>query len=171
MHPATAQRSEPSVQLPLTLRRLIPQAPAGSSVIGLAQHIERDRCFVALLRDLRETGGLMRGDEVAGLMLQRGAGDVARLARWVVTRQVLSLDWRGDWWIPMFQFNLADMRLKNETGEVAGELAPAFDNWALAQWFATPNAWLHDRMPASVLGDDFDGVLQAARADRFVAMG
>jgi len=170
MQTAVAPRPELSVLAPLTLRRLLPQA-ASEPVSLLAGTIERDRNFVTMLRAFRETGGLLRGDEVADLLVQKGTGDVSRLARWIVTRQVLSFEWRGELWIPMFQFNRRDMGLKNETRHIAGELAPAFDNWALALWFATPNTWLGDRLPAVAIDDDFSAVLQAARTDRYVAMG
>ncbi len=169
-HAAAAHRPAPSAPSPLTLRQLIPQSP-DLPIVSLAEHVERDRAFTSMLRDLRGTGGLMHGEELADLLVQRGAGDVARLARWIVERQLLSFDWRGRLWIPMFQFELAGMRLKSQVRHIAAELAPAFDDWSLALWFATPNSWLQERLPAQALQDDFPAVLQAARADRFVALG
>ena len=169
-HAAAAHRPAPSTPSLLTLRHLIPRSPQ-LPIVSLAEHVERDRGFTAMLRAMRETGGLMRGHELADLLVQRGAGDAACLTRWIVERQLLSFDWRGKLWIPMFQFELAGMRLKSEVRHIAAELAPAFDDWSLALWFATPNSWLQERLPAEALEDDFPAVLQAARADRFVALG
>ena len=154
------------------LKRLLPATgPAPLVPEGVSFEADRDREFAAMLRAFRETGGLLRGDEVADLLQQRGTGDVSRLARWIVTRQVVSFEWRGEQWVPMFQFDLSDMSLHQEARHLAAELAPAFDGWALSLWCATPNAWLHNRLPADGLMVDFPAVLQAARADRFVAMG
>jgi hypothetical protein len=63
------------------------------------------------------------------------------------------------------------MTLREAPRRVAAELACAFDGWALAQWFATPNSWLAGRTPVEAIGDYPADVFHAARGDRFVAMG
>jgi hypothetical protein len=132
---------------------------------------DRDRRFVDMLAAYRQTGGLARGDEVVEMLQYAGSFDVSRLARAIVTREVLSFDWRGELWVPLFQFDLKAMSLREAPQRVAAELAGAFDGWTLAVWFATPNSWLAGRMPVEVIGDYPGDVFQAARADRFVAMG
>ena len=150
--------------IPLPLR-------GGTTVRRPPLDAERDREFVAMLKAFRETGGLARGDEVAAQLSQRGTGDVSRLARWLVSRDALGFDWRGELWVPMFQFDLGTMTLRPEATQVASELAAVFDPWALSLWFATPNAWLAERLPAEVLAVDADAVFDAARADRFAVNG
>ena len=71
----------------------------------------------------------------------------------------------------MFQLDLRDLSLKLAQQPVLAELAPVFDNWSLADWFARPNAWLCDRSPVNVLASNLPAVLEAARADRFIANG
>jgi hypothetical protein len=132
---------------------------------------ERDRQFVAMLRAFRETGGLARGDEVAESLVQRGAGDVSRLARWIVSGDVLGFDWKGELWVPLFQFDLKTMAVRPEVRQVAAELPGDFDTWAQAMWFASPNVWLDEQSPADALGSDLPAVLAAARADRFAVAG
>ncbi len=51
------------------------------------------------------------------------------------------------------------------------ELISVYDAWELAKWFAQPNAWLADRLPADTLANDPSAVLQAARAERFISNG
>lgn len=51
------------------------------------------------------------------------------------------------------------------------ELRPVFDGWALAAWFAKRNTWLNDRCPVDTVASNLMAVLEAARADRFVANG
>ena len=132
---------------------------------------ERDRQFAAMLRAFRETGGLARGDEVAESLAQRGVGDISRLARTIVSGEVLGFDWKGEVWVPLFQFDLRSMAIRPEVRQVTGELPPDFDTWAQAMWFAMPNVRLGERTPADALARDLPSVLDAARADRFAVTG
>ncbi|HZE92735.1 MAG TPA: hypothetical protein VE029_13655 [Rhizobacter sp.] len=153
------------------LKLPVPRRQVQDPLSGSSGKLDRDNEFVAMLHGFRESGGLARGDEVAD-MLQRIAGhDVSHLARWIVTREVLSFQWHRELWVPLFQFNLSDMSLKDGPRRVSAELAPAFDAWNLSRWFVQPNAWLKDRSPLQVISSDASAVFQAARADRFVALG
>ncbi len=71
--------------------------------------------------------------------------------------------------MPLFQFDLADMSLRPAAASVIGELSGAFDELDLAAWFAEPNAWLANAAPMDALESDPLAVLQAARADRYIA--
>jgi hypothetical protein len=160
----------PKTLLSVQAKRLIPSFEDSDLPLERVADPDRDRSFVDMLRAFRTTGGLARGDEVVE-MLQGRAFDMSHLARAIVTREVLSFDWRDELWVPLFQFDLQDMSLREAPQRVAAELSCAFDGWTLAQWFATPNSWLAGRMPVEVIGDYPADVFQAARADRFVAMG
>ncbi len=133
---------------------------------------ERDRLFVAMLRAFRSSGGLLRGDEVADLLsFHQGPegcrSGVALLGRQIAARQVVSFEWRGERWMPLFQFTLADMSLRETVRDITSELAPIMDGWALANWYARPNAWLAQQTPVDAIKEDPASVLQAARAERF----
>ncbi|MDM0059234.1 antitoxin Xre/MbcA/ParS toxin-binding domain-containing protein [Variovorax fucosicus] len=65
----------------------------------------------------------------------------------------------------------APRKIKPAHQQVLAELVSVFDGWALAIWFVQPNPWLNDRSPVDLLGLNLSGVLEAARADRFVAAG
>lgn len=158
MHTATDASSHP-------LRGLLP-ADAPEAALPVGGEAERDRQFVRMLRAFRETGGLARGDEVADLLMQRNAGDVSRLARWIVTRQVISFDWRGELWVPLFQFELATMALRQETRHLSAELSPVLDGWGVALWCASPHEKLDGCAPADVVAGAYDEVLAAARDTR-----
>ena len=71
----------------------------------------------------------------------------------------------------LFQFDLSDMSLRSSVTGILLELTDVFDDLALALWFAEPNAWLADLPPVEVLPSDPASVLDAARADRFIARG
>jgi len=70
----------------------------------------------------------------------------------------------------MFQFS-PDLGLKPGLKAVLAELVSEYDGRRLAEWFVEPNGWLDEARPIDVLDSNPEEVLQAARADRFVATG
>lgn len=138
----------------------LPQAVSG----------DRDADFAAMRAAYQAKGGFARGDDLARLLEDRGRGDFTRLARLIVGREVFGFEWRHTLWIPMFQFT-ADLTLKPGLKEVLAELASEYDGQRLAAWFVEPNGWLEEARPIDVLDTIPAEVLQAARADRFVATG
>ena len=130
-----------------------------------------DEEFVALRDEYRASGGIERGDDLARWMEARSSGDFVSLARLIVGGQVFSFEWHHSFWIPMFQFELPTLRLRDGPRRVLAELAPAFDGWRLAQWFVQPNEALSARRPLDLVDHQLEAVLAAARTDRFVAIG
>ncbi len=130
-----------------------------------------DRDFVAMREAYRATGGIARGGDLARLLDDQGRGGSASLAALIDAGAVFGFDWRRDFWIPMFQFEMRDLSLKAAPHEVLAELAAEFDGWNLAAWFAQRNCWLNERRPVDVLDANLPVVLAAARADRFIAAG
>jgi hypothetical protein len=82
----------------------------------------------------------------------------------------IGFEWRHTFWIPLFQFT-EELEVKPGLKAVLAELASEYDGRRLAEWFVEPNGWLEERRPIDVLDANPDEVLQAARADRFVATG
>jgi len=125
----------------------------------------------AVLDAYGRTGGLASGDEVTFMLRRRTSQPISMLARWIVEQRVVSLGWQGEYLLPMFQFDRSDMALRPPVAAVLDEFDGTFDDWDLATWFALPNSWLADEAPIDVLDVDAGAVLQAARADRFIARG
>ena len=128
--------------------------------------------FAALLGAYRSSGGTARGDDLARLLAEHRQGDHVSLARLIVAGEVFGFEWRQTLWIPMFQFDSRDLAVK------AGRAASACradrrssTAWALAAWFANGNTWLDGQRPLDLLDRDLPAVLNAARADRFIAGG
>ena len=96
---------------------------------------------------------------------------MSKLARWIACREVVTVKSNGEVWLPLFQFDLDIGSLRTEASQALGTLTPAFDAWEIATWFVEPNSWLGGDAPICVLFHDATSVLQAARADRFVAVG
>jgi len=125
--------------------------------------------FAPLLVSFRATGGLVPGDALARLLQDQGRGDTASLARWIVSGQVFGFACSGDFWLPMFQFELRDMSLRHSVQQVRAAWGSDGSGWEQAAWFAWPNAALDGRRPVDLLDRDLPAVLDAARADHLLA--
>lgn len=130
-----------------------------------------DRVSMTMFRAYRSAGGVARGDEVASLLRRHSDDPVCLLARWIVSREVLSFHWRSRTFIPMFQFDLPSMSVRPGVRQVTAELLRVFDDWELAHWFVQPNFWLAGAAPVDAISRDLFAVVQAARADRFAVIG
>ena len=105
------------------------------------------------------------------MLRKRTSQPISMLARWIVERRVVSFGLRGEYLVPMFQFEGTYMAVRRSVSAVLAELKGVFDDWDLATWFVLPNDWLGGHAPVHVLPIDPHAVLQAARADRFIAQG
>ncbi len=128
---------------------------------------DADSDFVHLQKAYRGHGGLERGEALAARTAWRGG--YVQLARELVQGRVFSLQWNGSFWLPMMQFETEHMTLREGPRRVLEELHGVMDGWRLAQWYVAPNTWLADQRPLDLLATQLCAVLQAARADRFVA--
>lgn len=127
--------------------------------------------FDAMIGAYQTSGGTSRADDFALLLEQKQKGNFVSVAKRIVSRDIFSFEWQNDFWIPMFQFNADDLSIRQEARRVVHELSYVLDNWTLSLWFTEPNAWLKGRRPVDMLERQFSEVLNAARADRFVATG
>ena len=127
--------------------------------------------FVALLSAYRSTGGTVRGDDLSRHVRSDAPGHLTNLARKLVSGAILSFSWRQTLWVPLFQFEDDGSEVKPAVTRILGELAGAFDSWEIAMWFVQPNSSLNEQRPVDLLDSHRVDVLQAARVDRFVAVG
>jgi hypothetical protein len=118
-----------------------------------------------------DTGGLLGADELASRIAHSCGNGVGVVARWIVSRRVLSVHWQERYWLPAFQFTRPSFLLRASVEAVLEELTPAMDDWSVAQWFCSPNEWLAGKMPASAIPACGRDVLSAARACRFALKG
>lgn len=151
---------------PLPLRAL----PGQRARPALLQTPE-ERQYREMQLAFHASGGLAGSDELTRLLGKHTDQPVSRLARWIVAREVVSLDWQSCTMLPLFQFELPTMTLRPEVTPVLDELAPVLTEWELALWFARPNGWLGGAAPVDAVIAAPGAVLDAARADRFLARG
>jgi hypothetical protein len=119
--------------------------------------------FIAMLEAFRSTGGLAPGNFLCQSLQDHQRGDLSHLARLIVDRRIFVIDWRGDSWIPMFQFDGHDLACKPGPALVRAELKGLSSGWAVAAWFAQPNTMLDGYRPVNMMDSDLAIVLEAAR--------
>ncbi len=125
---------------------------------------DSDAHFIALLNAYRASGGLADGSEIAARQPLSG---LSALGRAITARTVVSLDWAGQRWLPIFQFEPGDLTVRPPVRVLIEELSDVLDDWELADWFVEPNAWLGGAPPLRLVDTDFDRVHDTARALRF----
>ncbi len=152
-----------------TLRGLRSSSLAAAPFAG--RPIDGGGRLFAMQRAFRHTGGVITGDSLAALLRQRWDQPLSLLARWIVNREVVNFEAHGQTWLPMFQFDSGGLGVSTGARKTIAELRGVFDDWELTEWFATPNTWLGGVSPADAMASDAQAVWQAARADRFVAVG
>ncbi len=130
-----------------------------------------DVLVMDVMQGCRRRGGFASGEEIVQIMRASWRQPISVLARWIVARQVLSFSWRSQILLPLFQFEESRMRPLDGVVAVTTELKDVFDDLELADWFIKANAWLGDDAPADRVITDPPAVLEAARADRFIARG
>ena len=133
------------------------------SASGLNAQIPNGRDFIAMLEAFRASGGAAPGSVLSRLLEEYRVRDPVSLAELVYAGQVFGFEWRANLWIPMFQFEAGDLAVKSSAQRVRAQL-PLLSGWALALWFASPNALLHGDIPANVLDSDIEPVMAAARS-------
>lgn len=127
--------------------------------------------FAALNLAYRARGGIARADDLGRLLADHGPGTFISMAKLFADEEIFGFEWRGSLWVPMFQFALGDLSMKPEPRRVRAELGEEFDGWTVSAWFVEPNVWLAQQRPIDLLETGLGAVLDAARADRFVAAG
>lgn len=117
------------------------------------------------------SGGVATGTDVADRLRDAVAQPVSVLARWIVQRQVIAFSSGGEMLLPLFQFDFVHGCVRGGIASALAELADVMTDDEVASWFDRPNGWLNGAAPAQVLQSDARGVIDAARADRFVVKG
>lgn len=131
----------------------------------------QDQAFVRLLDAYRPHGGISRMQNLPSGLHTRSGGHVSDIEELVSNRKLCGFRWQRDLWIPLFQFDLNAHAIAPAPQQVISEMDRGFDGWEMANWFVQPSAWLDDHSPIDWLGSHRLRVLEAARADRFVATG
>lgn len=149
-------------------RSLLCTAVVADDAIDATWVLVQERRFAALRAALVRQGGCLPADEVCALLRAQWDQPLSRLARWIVQREVASVTWRGQVWLPLFQFERPSLDVVPAAADVVRMLRCVYDDWELAEWFARPNSLLAGGSPATRITSDPCAVKEAARLDRFI---
>jgi hypothetical protein len=125
----------------------------------------------SLFASFASSGGAWTCDVAAELLRGTMGQPISKLARWIVDGDLIRFQRRSRWFLPTFQFSHPEMTPLPCVGRVVGELRGVFDEREIVSWFANPNSWLNGARPAELAARRPQCVIQAARADRFIATG
>ena len=153
---------------PQPVERAVLAGPAGG---GPDAGHASTREYSLMAETYASRGGLLTGEQALAWMRTRAPAPISALARPIAQRELVSFTWRGQLLVPAFQFDLRDVRPKAGVGRIVAELRDAFDDWDIATWFASRNAWLGGVRPVDAADRNELAVLGAARADRYVRVG
>ena len=162
-----AHRAPPATTTPARPPRApfdIAPACALKSTWASLQQRRFDRLRLAFERQ----GGFVQADRVSELLRPHWDQPMSRVARWIAFGEVVSVTWRTQVWLPLFQFERPSLDLLPATAQVVRDLRAVYDDWDLAEWFVAPHDLLAGRAPAADLCHDPCAVREAARRDRFV---
>jgi len=144
------------------------RAPSPACVLQATWSELQERRFDRLRGALARHGGFVPADCVSELLRAHWDQPVSRVARWIARREVVSVTWRSQVWLPLFQFERPSLDLVPAVAALVRELRPVYDDWELAEWFAGPHDALGGRVPAAEVLRAPRLVREAARRDRFV---
>ena len=157
----------PRTQMPQRSWSTSPRQPAeapGDDVESMGQ-------FAAMEAACARHGGLLRADELVQQMRGQWEQPVSVLARWIVARALISIDWHSDILIPMFQIDPCSGGIRPGCRAIVAELRDVMGNWEMARWFTASDPWLGGLAPIDMLPASWQDVFNAARVARFVARG
>lgn len=167
-----AQRPPPSTPTPFLQAGWRPPRAAPEIAPGCALRATwaslQERRFERLRGVFAGLGGFVPADLVSELLRPHWDQPMSRVARWIALRDVVSVTWRAQVWLPLFQFERPSLDLAAAAALIVRDLRPVYDDWELAEWFAAPHDLLAGHAPAAVLPHNPCAVREAACRDRFV---
>ena len=111
----------------------------------------------------RSSGGLVMASDALSMLRCVSDQPLSLLARWIVDRQVIHFVWRAQTFMPLGQFDMHTMQVRETWCKAMRCLPTEMDEWDAAWWFAEPNAMLDGSAPADALRDNAERVEQVAR--------
>lgn len=159
-------RCSPSRAEPARIAR--ERSPLTDAALDITWRTLQERRFCALQAAFARVGGSAPADDVCGLLRPHWSQPLSRVARWIAGREVVSVTWQAQVWLPLFQFERPSLDVVPAVAELVRTLRPVYDEWELAEWFVRPHDLLGGQAPALRLGCDPCAVKEAARLDHFI---
>ncbi len=118
------------------------------------------------------SGGLLTVGELADGNGPDSRARFAHIAKGIATREIIGFMWQSEPWVPMFQFDAgSDLLPRQALQPLFRLLAPLYDPWEMANWFARSNPWLSGLRPVDQCAAHLQAVLDVAHLEHFIATG
>jgi len=130
--------------------------------------ISADACDV-LIEAYAALGGICDGDHLAERMRVLHGQPLSMLARLIVQRELITVERRGSIVVPLFQLDGSTWLPRPAVRRVVRELRDVYNDLELAWWFVQANPLLAGRSPVVEIEFTPEAVLDAARAEHFIA--
>jgi hypothetical protein len=156
----------------LRTKRQVPGGPPwpanepGGAAVAPRDGVDLQAQFVSMSNAFAPHGGMVFVDELVCSMRARVEQPISVMARRIVSREVIAIEWQHTMLVPMFQFDENSMNPRPACREILAELSEVMDDWTIALWFATCNPLLDGVPPVDMLSPGWNKALQAARAAR-----
>lgn len=125
---------------------------------SLAHHVIRN---AQLRAEFARDPGLLSSEDVADLHASEAKNRAACANRLKAKGLVFAVDFRGEQWYPAFQFDPETGHPKPIMKEILAHAKGRLEGWSLAFWFVTPNSFLDERTPMSLMDDHPEAVIAA----------
>jgi hypothetical protein len=143
--------------------KAMPQASTSAATPNVSWPSMAPEAFLA-------SGGIVSADELAMQLREQFEQPISRVARWIVSGQIVSFTFASQTMVPLFQFETTPLRPRPALRKIIAELNDVLDEGEVVEWFALFNGALSGARPADCMSDP-DLVYQAARVDRYVMRG
>ncbi len=134
----------------------------------LPMRLRSDFVLGAFMNAYVSHGGLATSSEIVHPLRSFWCQPLSMVATWIVHRRVLSLPWRSQLLLPLFQFVRPRMTLLPEVSALVSKLGDCMEDESVASWLVTPNAWLRSELPIDVVLSDPEVGIEGADHDRLV---
>jgi hypothetical protein len=124
--------------------------------------VEQARRLAGLKASLLRTGAFTTAAlaDARGIRANTARQWISRLRR---SNRVFTVTQDGEALVPAFLLDAALEPRAEATEAIAVLREAGEDGWALWAWFASPSAWLDGDVPAEILSDESERVVEAAR--------
>lgn len=136
------------------------------------QHLSAEHRMAGMRMAFIASGGLRSVGELTRGKDKHSSSRFAQIARWIATREIMGFMWHAEPWVPMFQFDAGPhLQPRQDLQPLFALLAPLYDAWEMANWFAKPNHWLSGHRPVDDCAGNLSTVLDVAHLEHFIASG
>lgn len=107
--------------------------------------------FATVVDHYQLNGGITTADLVAQLLNRPTEQAIAKVAQWIVDRNIIVIEYHRQFLLPLFQFDFLNAVVRGPVRETVHAMKGDHNNASIARWFATPQFHLQGKTPVEVV--------------------